>query len=278
MFVGASCSVFDRAHVVDRLLDSLTSPDSSFCCYSSLVSVQNLLSIPPKPKGRKTNKVNYCLKYSYFSNQDSIIVAIKKILETFKKTLLSHSLSLFHVSRSTVMHYLETPTIADGCVLKRHSSYLSRDDDEMKEMTSSFPSIKIRNCLSSDLKRIEEIETLSFEDPYPLSLFQRLLGEYPWGFRVATIGDLVVGYCILVRTSDESSLLIASIAVDPPYKRRGIGTRLIEDAIAIGRSRIEDESRRITLQVRESNEGAISLYRKIGFREQLDHPGLLWCG
>ncbi len=133
-------------------------------------------------------------------------------------------------------------------------------------MASSFPSIKLRNCLSSDLKRIEEIETLSFEDPYPLSLFQKLLGEYPWGFRVATMGDLAIGYCVLIRTSDESSLLIASIAVDPLYKRRGIGTRIIEDAISIGRSRNRGQIRRITLQVRESNEGAISLYRKIGFR------------
>jgi ribosomal-protein-alanine N-acetyltransferase len=136
----------------------------------------------------------------------------------------------------------------------------------MKEMASAFPSIKVRNCLSSDLIRIEEIETISFDDPYPLSLFQKLLAEYPWGFRVATDGDLAIGYCVLVQTSDGSSLLIASIAVDPLYKRRGIGTRMIEDAISIGRSRNRGQIRRIMLQVRESNEGAISLYRKIGFR------------
>jgi len=123
----------------------------------------------------------------------------------------------------------------------------------------------IRNCLPGDLKRIEEIERLSFDDPYPLSLFQNLLGQYPWGFRVATAGDSIAGYCILVRTHDETSLLIASIAVNPADRRRGIGTRLIEDAISIAKSR---GTERIILQVRESNEIAVSLYTKIGFKKK----------
>ena len=134
----------------------------------------------------------------------------------------------------------------------------------MKEVAASQDN-KIRSCMSSDLKRIEEIEALSFDDPYPLSLFRNLLGEYPWGFRVATAGDFIAGYCILVRTNVESSLMIASIAVDPVFRMKGVGTRLVEDAISISKTQ---GKRRIVLQVRENNEVAISLYSKIGFKSK----------
>ena len=143
----------------------------------------------------------------------------------------------------------------------------------------SSSSSKVRDCLHTDLKRIEEIEELSFEDPYPLSLFQKLLREFPWGFRVALSKDIVVGYCVLVRTNDyDSSLLIASIAVDPAYRRRGIGTDLIEDAISIGRTHNRRHVRRIVLQVRENNESAISLYSKIGFRSMAIIPDYYGVG
>ena len=130
--------------------------------------------------------------------------------------------------------------------------------------------IKIRNCALADLRRVEEVERLSFEDPYPLSLFQRFLKEFPRGFRVATLRGVVVGYCVLVpaKEIDQSSWLIASIAIDPDYRRTRIGTQLIEDAISIARASDWSEAKQVKLQVRVNNEVAIALYSKIGFRKK----------
>jgi ribosomal-protein-alanine N-acetyltransferase len=58
-----------------------------------------------------------------------------------------------------------------------------------------------------------------------------------------------------------------NIAVDPPWRRRGIGTallsRLIERA-GTGES--------YTLEVRPSNPGAIALYERFGFRSAGTRP------
>jgi ribosomal protein S18 acetylase RimI-like enzyme len=50
---------------------------------------------------------------------------------------------------------------------------------------------------------------------------------------MATAADasgVVVGYCIMLRAADEAE--IANIATAPGARRRGIGARLLDDAIA----------------------------------------------
>ncbi|HZW57408.1 MAG TPA: ribosomal protein S18-alanine N-acetyltransferase [Nitrososphaerales archaeon] len=125
-------------------------------------------------------------------------------------------------------------------------------------MSEGLP-VEVRDCEQTDLARVEEIENASFPDPYSHSLFLQLLLSYPRGFRVAEIEGQLVGYCILVDPKDNDLKIIASIAVDPACRGRGIGSALLEDAIT--RARIA----RIVLQVRVDNLAAISLYEKFGF-------------
>jgi ribosomal-protein-alanine N-acetyltransferase len=53
-----------------------------------------------------------------------------------------------------------------------------------------------------------------------------------------------------------------NVAVDPAHRRNGIATALLTGLI----ERINDTRARFTLEVRESNVGAIALYERYGFR------------
>ena len=53
-----------------------------------------------------------------------------------------------------------------------------------------------------------------------------------------------------------------NVAVDPERQRRGIATRLIERLFELTR---DDERRGYTLEVRVSNDAAITLYESLGF-------------
>ena len=71
----------------------------------------------------------------------------------------------------------------------------------------------------------------------------------------------LAGYLIAVRDGD--SLHLANLAVNQAYRRKGVGRalvcRLIEEAYGTGYSSIH-------LEVRQSNEIAIALYRNLGFK------------
>ena len=57
---------------------------------------------------------------------------------------------------------------------------------------------------------------------------------------------------------------IDSIEVKPEYRSKGIGTKLMSYLVSLA---IENRVVNITLEVRISNEVAIHLYKKFGFRE-----------
>jgi len=118
------------------------------------------------------------------------------------------------------------------------------------------------------LSRIKEIEDASFDDPYPYELFVTLLADLPEGFRVAEESNsLIVGYCILSRSNLPTTILISSIAVDPKFRNRGIGTELIRDAIRVAKELSAlNPVKSIILQVAENNPTARDLYEKMGFQ------------
>ena len=123
--------------------------------------------------------------------------------------------------------------------------------------------VEIRDCTEGDLPAVQRIEEASFDDPYPPSLFLRLLEDYSHGFRVAVAGEELVGYCVLVNKNNKG--VIASLAVRPDFRRRSIGEMLLEDAIRIAREALVNS---IELQVRVENSSAISLYSKFGFKTE----------
>jgi len=73
----------------------------------------------------------------------------------------------------------------------------------------------------------------------------------------------LVGYLIIARYVDAWHIM--NIAVDPPLQRRGIATTMLEHLFGVTAG---DSSRGYTLEVRVSNESAIRLYRRLGFRSR----------
>ncbi|OQW62674.1 MAG: hypothetical protein A4S17_01415 [Proteobacteria bacterium HN_bin10] len=59
-------------------------------------------------------------------------------------------------------------------------------------------------------------------------------------------------------------LRVMNVAVIPAMRRRGIGRRLVEQALADGRAQ---GAHKALLEVRAANEGAIRLYEQAGFRQ-----------
>ncbi|MHC1636244.1 MAG: ribosomal protein S18-alanine N-acetyltransferase [Candidatus Methanospirareceae archaeon] len=113
----------------------------------------------------------------------------------------------------------------------------------------------IRKFERGDLEEILKIEREAFpKSAYSALTFLYYAENYPDSFLVYENEEgKVIGYIIFYPNGH-----IVSIAVSRSYRRRGIGTRLIEEVLKVtgGRARVE---------VRRSNEGAIKFYKKLGF-------------
>jgi [ribosomal protein S18]-alanine N-acetyltransferase len=112
-----------------------------------------------------------------------------------------------------------------------------------------------------DVGAVHEIERLSFSTPWPAHAFeQELKGNRLARYVVARAGGRVVGFAGLWLMVDEAH--VTTFSVHPDWRRQGIGRHLLlnlaELSIAIG-------ARRMTLEVRVSNEAAQALYRGFGF-------------
>ncbi len=70
----------------------------------------------------------------------------------------------------------------------------------------------------------------------------------------------VVGFLIARRVAGEMEIL--NLAVEPAFRRRGVAGGLLEAALADGRSA---GIRKVFLEVRVSNAGAIAFYERQGF-------------
>lgn len=71
----------------------------------------------------------------------------------------------------------------------------------------------------------------------------------------------VLGYAGLQTVLDEG--YINNVAVDPRFRRQGVGGELIAAFVRFGAARLAF----LTLEVRASNTAAIALYEKYGFRQ-----------
>ena len=121
--------------------------------------------------------------------------------------------------------------------------------------------ITIRRFRRGDLPRILKIEQESFGvDAWPADLFEEYAAVTPELFLVARAGLRVAGYSItsMVRHGAE----IASIAVLPQFRGRGVARRLLARSIRDVRSR---GAAALWLMVRRDNYPAIELYKRFGF-------------
>jgi len=120
----------------------------------------------------------------------------------------------------------------------------------------------IRRATKQDIPKIVEIEKVSFSDPWDKQLFLDAIDSESKYLMVAEHGGEIEGYIVLEKVLDEGH--ITDLAVGGKYRKKGVASELVNDALALARGM---DIKEIFLEVRETNEAAKKLYSKFGFRE-----------
>ena len=125
-----------------------------------------------------------------------------------------------------------------------------------------FNEISVMAMEREHISQVAEIEKICFSEPWSE---ETVLDAFKTGtkFFVATLGSLVVGYVGISCIIDEG--YITNIAVLPEYRNRGIATALLNRLFSLAS---DLDLSFISLEVRESNHNAISLYEKMEFKNE----------
>ena len=121
-----------------------------------------------------------------------------------------------------------------------------------------FCDIKVLSATTDDIPYIAHIEKECFSTPWSENAISESISAGTC-FYVAQFNNSIVGYMGLSKIVGEG--YVTNVAVLPEYRKRGIGKKILEYVI----NDSKDELEFISLEVRVSNNAAISLYEKFGF-------------
>lgn len=123
-----------------------------------------------------------------------------------------------------------------------------------------LPLYHIRPMTEHDLEAVLAIESASYSTPWIYEHFRNeIAARYSWPY-VAVEDGSVIGYVCLMSLFEEAQIL--NIAVSPGQRGRGIARMLLEKALLLA---LEKGAEVMALEVRASNNAAISLYEQFGF-------------
>jgi len=123
--------------------------------------------------------------------------------------------------------------------------------------------LKVREAKRTDIEKMAELDKICFSMPWSLADFQTEILRNKLAFYLVCTNDSeLLGYAGLWAIKPEGH--ITNVAVSPGYRRRGIGSRLIEDLLEQSHERFGLTE--YTLEVRISNVEAVRLYSRFGFK------------
>jgi ribosomal-protein-alanine N-acetyltransferase len=120
--------------------------------------------------------------------------------------------------------------------------------------------VTVRPGVAADLEAVARIQAAS-----PEAARWNPADYLRCDFLVALDDDRVTGFLVARRVAEGESEIL-NLAVDPAWRRRGIGRRLTDE---IRLQHLGD----VFLEVRESNAKARSFYKSMGFQEVIVRPG-----
>jgi ribosomal-protein-alanine N-acetyltransferase len=121
----------------------------------------------------------------------------------------------------------------------------------------------IRDMQEDDISAILEIEQISFSTPWSKESFlNEIYKKYAFS-KVAVFEENIIGYICANYLYHESHIL--NLAVHPDFRRRGVATILMNEAI---RELKEKGCVFMYLEVRISNTGAHRFYERFGFKTE----------
>ena len=139
-----------------------------------------------------------------------------------------------------------------------------------KQLESKFPEILeriqntviIREMAESDIKEIAELEKECFATPWSETSLRDELTNETARFYVLRNNEKLLGYIGSNNICNE--VYITNVAVNSECRGKGYGQKLVNHLLK--QSELE-KAFFATLEVRESNENAIALYEKCGFKK-----------
>ncbi len=120
--------------------------------------------------------------------------------------------------------------------------------------------MKIEKMTEPQLDRVYEIEKACFANPWSRQSLEAQLGSDTSLFLTAVEQGEVIGYIGMSAVVDEG--YIYNVAVEEKHRRRGVGSALIGELVTYCQ---KHSFSFLTLEVRPSNQNAVSLYSKFGF-------------
>ena len=111
------------------------------------------------------------------------------------------------------------------------------------------------------LEGVAELEKLCFSQPWSKTSLELLTKDGIGVGMVCRKDGIVCAYGGMLCAVDEGQ--ITNIATHPDYRKQGYGRAVVEALIKYAKNNGLDS---ISLEVRESNAAAISLYRNLGFK------------
>lgn len=121
--------------------------------------------------------------------------------------------------------------------------------------------IVIHDMGPEDVPEVLAIERVSFTTPWSGTLFMNEIYKPLSLPKVARSGDKIVGYICANQVIDEGHIL--NVTVHPEHRGQGIAAELLRHMIGI---LVDRGCTMIYLEVRISNEAALRMYEKAGFR------------
>lgn len=212
-------------------------------------------------------------------SENSVLAAIQRGVD----------ISLHRARPLNTQHLYETDLFV--CMTKSHADVLLRFCDESEitvlnvpdpyggtldvynecadSIEKSFPDIlkrileipSVRPMTESDIQQIAKLEKQCFSEPWSENSLKEELTNKTARFYVLLSGEKLLGYIGANNICGE--VYITNVAVDEEFRSKGYGRKLVDHLV----KRAEEETALfVTLEVRESNEKAIRLYEKCGFK------------
>lgn len=128
--------------------------------------------------------------------------------------------------------------------------------------------LEIRKLQEDDIEALAKIESEAFSMPWSKQDFKDLMGHGYCFYLVALADGKVAGGCGYTQSFEEAT--IDNVVVDANYCGCGIAQAMLRELIAQGEAAGVEA---FTLEVRVSNDKAIHIYEKFGFKSEGIRPG-----
>ena len=129
----------------------------------------------------------------------------------------------------------------------------------------------VERLTDGDARLLPAIHREDFVRPWSGGEFETLIAQQPvFGFGVWRVGhraEAPAGFVLARLAAGESEIL--TIAVARTWRRHGLGRELME---AVLRHLHGERAEELFLEVDETNQPAIALYRRLGFQEVARRP------